>query len=273
MEESCKNIWKAVIVRLIFVIHSGLAYWRVASVYDKSRFYLLFLLLLQVAECLYTVIGRKGVEYKWFSSCFFFYIASTVPAIWMLEIDRLDRYTEIYQRENGTHLEALIAIKGVTLPFTLAPDIWVSLIEQGMLFLVIFGRLILPRGELSRDQLAELLFVFIGMASDNSDLFVLFDESAVRKDRGLTIAILVVWCLSMILYAVGLTVAKTSRGKFWSLLCAFLLQDFPYLIVRVVVLAKYALASYGVLFFLFKNIFVTILVFYKLFTLCDNEDD
>ncbi|XP_041364886.1 transmembrane protein 26-like [Gigantopelta aegis] len=248
MEEGTKNRWKAGFVRLMFLIHSFLAYWRVASVYGSIGFFLLFLLLLQVAEGIYTVVRQKGEEYKWFSQCFFFYIASTVPAIWMLEIDRIDRCTEIYQRENGTQLEELlIAIKGVTLPFTLAPDVWVSIVEQGMLFLVILGRLILPRGELSRNDIVQLVFVYLSMASDNSGLFVLFDESPVRKDRELTFAILGIWTFSMLLYTIGLAVTETPGYRFRALLGVFFLQDLPYLIVRLVVLAKYALASYVVL--------------------------
>ncbi|XP_041363975.1 transmembrane protein 26-like [Gigantopelta aegis] len=300
-----KNIFMALTVRLFLLIHTILAYWRVWSAKQQSLFWL-FLMLpgIQVLETIYTVVKRKGVENAWFCLCFFCYLLSTIPAIYLLEFDRLNRYAQIYESENGTQLESLKAIHGVTLPFTLAPDIWVSIIEQSMLFLMVLGRIMLPRGKLSRDQLSQLLFVYIGMASDNSELFVLFDESPVRQDRDLTIGILVAWTFSLMLFTVVLTATKSSkksrvaprrlqddvisskrsplRGFFeteiWSIVLTFLLQDGPYLSVRLSALIRYRLITYSILFFTFKNIFVIILLIYRLlvlfgYTASNSEND
>nr|KAG5687473.1 hypothetical protein BaRGS_030478 [Batillaria attramentaria]KAG5703834.1 hypothetical protein BaRGS_031468 [Batillaria attramentaria] len=45
-------------------------------------------------------------------------------------------------------------------------DTWVLVVEELMLYLMILGRWLLPRGEVGREQLSQLLFAFIGIASD-----------------------------------------------------------------------------------------------------------
>lgn len=39
---------------------------------------------------------------------------------------------------------------------------WVTLIEQFLMLILIIGRWMLPKGELTRDQLSQLLLVYIG---------------------------------------------------------------------------------------------------------------
>jgi len=45
-------------------------------------------------------------------------------------------------------------------------DQWVVMIEQMLLFLLILGRWALPKGNISRNELSQLLLVYIGMAAD-----------------------------------------------------------------------------------------------------------
>ena len=46
------------------------------------------------------------------------------------------------------------------------PEQWVVMIEQLVLFVLILGRWMLPKGNISRDELSQLLLVYIGMAAD-----------------------------------------------------------------------------------------------------------
>ena len=46
------------------------------------------------------------------------------------------------------------------------PEQWVVMIEQLVLFVLILGRWMLPKGDISRDELSQLLLVYIGMAAD-----------------------------------------------------------------------------------------------------------
>jgi hypothetical protein len=54
----------------------------------------------------------------------------------------------------------------VTIPIVIAPNQWVVMIEQFLLFILIIGRWLLPKGEVTRDELSQLLMVYLGMAAD-----------------------------------------------------------------------------------------------------------
>lgn len=60
------NIIKAILVRLVLLVHSLLAIWRVVNIANDEKFWYLaiadgvFLL-----EGIVTIIARKGMEYKW----------------------------------------------------------------------------------------------------------------------------------------------------------------------------------------------------------------
>ena len=173
--------------------------------------------------------------------------------------------------------------------------------EQTLLFLLVLCRWLLPRGEITREQLSQLLFVFLGIASDNMELFQLFDETDVRKSRPLTYVILIVWSLSLSQFVFVLTtthrsddnvvkndnsinLSKIKRKKnehnaayivfsteIWSLLYSVLVQDGPYLAVRVYIVVRYNLITYSIIFFICKNILVISLVIYRLIAICAAE--
>ena len=54
----------------------------------------------------------------------------------------------------------------ITVPIAMEPKQWVVMIEQLLLFVLILGRWMLPKGDISRDELSQLLLVYIGMAAD-----------------------------------------------------------------------------------------------------------
>lgn len=54
----------------------------------------------------------------------------------------------------------------VTLPLILTTQSWSIALQQALLFVLILGRWLLPKGELTRDQLSQLLLVYIGIAAD-----------------------------------------------------------------------------------------------------------
>lgn len=61
------NIIKATLVRIVLLIHSLLAIWRVVNIAGNQKFWYLaiadgaFLI-----EGLLTIIARRGMEYKWY---------------------------------------------------------------------------------------------------------------------------------------------------------------------------------------------------------------
>lgn len=94
-----------------------------------------------------------------------------VPAIWLLELDKVERRHRIQEETNfnfaaaAADLKELDKLLGVNIKL---PDIqvdaetWVTLIEQFLMLVLIIGRWLLPKGDLTRDQLSQLLLVYIG---------------------------------------------------------------------------------------------------------------
>jgi Transmembrane protein 26 len=100
----------------------------------------------------------------------FLYLSSVVPAIWLLELDKVERRLSKIQEETFNFAAAAADLKelsrfGVNIKL---PDIqvdaetWVTLIEQFLMLVLIIGRWLLPKGDLTRDQLSQLLLVYIG---------------------------------------------------------------------------------------------------------------
>ena len=158
----------------------------------------------------------------------------------------------------------------------------------------------LPKGELTRDQLSQLLFVYIGMASDIMELFVLFDEEKVLGDPLLAYVILAVWSVSLLQYGLVLTATKSRKPRMathardadmsatekasrqclcceteiWAILTTVLMQDGPFMGLRLYILISKNVMAYGMLFFTFKNALVLSLQFYRIVVItCESKDD
>ena len=58
---------------------------------------------------------------------------------------------------------------------------WATVIEQLLMLILIIGRWMLPKGGLTRDQLSQLLLVYIGTAAD---IIEFFDSFKVRRLEG-----------------------------------------------------------------------------------------
>ena len=152
----------------------------------------------------------------------------------------------------------------------------------------------MPKGEVTHDELSQLLFVYIGIASDIMELLVLFEEDYVIQDEFLTYIILGIWSLSLFQFALVLTVTKGSKHRavgisrtvkeryrpegeeedkkackcceteVWSILTAMLMQDGPFLAIRLYVMIKNQNLSYSILFFTFKNFLIISMQLYRL---------
>ncbi|XP_076458666.1 transmembrane protein 26-like [Babylonia areolata] len=210
---SCYGKWcvmVAVAVRLVLLVHATLAVWLVVSLTSRTALWaLLAALLLMGVEGVFTVLKRGGHESRWICPCFLAYLAAALPPIWLVELDRLNRFNDALG--SSGNLTSLVQVNGLTVPIKLEPEVWVSVMEQALLFLLVLCRWLLPRGDITRHELSQLLFVFMGIASDNMELFELFDETEVRKDRILTYTILAVWSLSLLQFVMVLTSTRSSR--------------------------------------------------------------
>lgn len=155
-----------------------------------------------------------------------------------------------------------------------------------MLLLLILGRWILPTSHLSREQLSQLLFVYFGISFDIMELFQLFEEPSVLVASGMNFAILTFWSFSLLQFTIVLTVLKTRkpglnrisvtksplmrlpwckcfRSGIWSLLTNLIVQDIPFLCLRLYCLIFLRVYSYNLIFYTFKNILVIVLQTYR----------
>ncbi|CAG0890063.1 unnamed protein product [Darwinula stevensoni] len=138
----------------------------------------------------------------------FFYLCSVVPPIWILELDLASsranasaswNATDCYSMQkfpptNPSTKEALSRLLDIYLPLALPREQWAKILEQMLLVILIVGRWLLPKGELTRDQLSQLLLVYIAMAADIVELFEAFKEKEVIVNKELTFYILGQMC-------------------------------------------------------------------------------
>ena len=154
----------------------------------------------------------------------------------------------------------------------------------------------MPSQEISRDELSNLLMVYLGMGSDIMELLVLFEEDYVLEDDIAIYATLVVWTVSLLQFTVVLT--ATSKGKksadadmedqtdgnapskcsccasdIWSICVTMFMQDGPFLALRLYIIVKNRTLSYTILFFTLKNLLMLMIQTYRLFVVgCCHKD-
>lgn len=180
------------------------------------------------------------------------------------------------------------------IPIVMSADMWVLSIEQSLLFLLIIGRWLLPKGEITHDQLSQLLFVYIGIASDIMEILILFDEEPVLKAPGLTYTILAMWSFSLMQYTLVLTATRARKTRvthspqprrrsasgeeptgiralcacceteLWSVIITCSMQDGPFLTIRLYVIFAFEILNYTILFYTCKNFLVLCLQLYRL---------
>ena len=181
------------------------------------------------------------------------------------------------------------------IPLKLTSDAWLACIEQMLVFILIIGRWLMPNRKMSRDELSLLLFVYLGMGSDIMELLVLFEEDYVLQDDIVIYATLGVWSASLLQFTVALTATRSRQqaqltigedgleeydpgteqqnrlccaNEIWSIFTTILLQDGPFLALRLYVIFKNETLSYTILFFTLKNTLVLLVQTYRLFVVC-----
>lgn len=84
------------------------------------------------------------------------------------------------------------------------------LVELSFVFIIILGRWILPKGNISHSALSQLLLVYLSLASDILDLLTLFNEQEIYLSSPMVHLVLIVFSLSMFQFALNLT---ATRGR------------------------------------------------------------
>ncbi len=172
----------------------------------------------------------------------------------------------------------------INIPLSLQPHMWSLALQQVLLFVLIIGRWLLPKGDLTRDQLSQLLLVYIGIAAD---ILEFSTEGLKMKETRCNMMmvswILGIWTWSLLQFTLGLTVTKARKPRVassrdieprmqimccetevWGILATVVMQDGPFLALRLYVLIVYEALNQMMIFFTCKNSLVVLLQFYRL---------
>ncbi|XP_076630246.1 transmembrane protein 26 [Colletes latitarsis] len=293
---------KAIITRLVFASHGFIAIWQVTTFKKNPLFwYLSCPILLLFFEGIFTLTIKENQEWKWFCPSVFLYLSSVVPAIWLLELDKVDRRLKAFESnvnisenfdltnlaaEDLKHLEKAFGVN-IHLPdIQISTETWVTLIEQFLMLILIIGRWMLPKGDLTRDQLSQLLLVYIGTAADIIEFFDSFKEDRIAREPVLVYLTLGIWAWSLMQFTVVLTATKSRKSRLssgsavkkrvhtetsccsidvWGIALNMLLQDGPFLAFRLILIVHYRIVSYMNIFFTCKNTLVILLQLYRLY--------
>ncbi|ESO88818.1 hypothetical protein LOTGIDRAFT_125533, partial [Lottia gigantea] len=294
------TIFRALLVRMLFAAHGLIAIWRMFMVIGETWcWYLTAALGLLLVETMVTLCVKKGKEWKWFCPSVFLYLGSVVPAIWFLELHEMETRINLrnnvnvtVNNSNQTAEDLRVQIEGVgnnwviNIPLELTSDLWLRVIEQFLLLMLIIGRWMLPKGSLTHDQLSQLLLVYVGTAADIVEFYEAFSEEKVTYNRFLCYIILGIWTTSLLQFSLVLTATRARQDQsgvprpipleiqdnvstccnpeIYGIVISIMLQDLPFLVVRLLLIFRYKVVSYTNFFFTSKNTLVIILLMYRL---------
>ncbi|XP_066538964.1 transmembrane protein 26 isoform X2 [Hoplias malabaricus] len=260
-------------------------------------------------ETFITLKRRRGQEYKWFSPAILFFLISVIPSIWILELhhqenkssdpqckklDSWNNVRSIVDALNGTLRND--TLKGIEhLLSSVCANDWILVLHQVLLILLIVGKWLLPLGGgVTRDELSQLLLIFVGTAADILEFTseTLSDIKDISPQ--LVYIILGVWTWSMLQFPLHLAVVtsrpdqpheeeqkeeqdkgccrnvllKRHSTDIWNIAESLFIQDGPFLVVRLNVIIYFKVFHQMLVFFSIKNFLVVILNLYRLVVIC-----
>ncbi|XP_077350652.1 transmembrane protein 26-like [Festucalex cinctus] len=295
----------AIVTRALFLFVSLAGVWRVTWVKGDNIFWLLTLLFVPLLlEMIVTLKRRKGQDYKWFSPPIFLFLISIIPSIWILELHyQQDKASDpqckkLDSWENVKRVITLNETTGENLTYqnyleninqALCSNEWILALHQILLILLIVGKWLLPLGGgVTRDELSQLLLIFVGTAADILEFTSETLSDVKENSPQLVYIILAVWTWSMLQFPLHLAVVNSKSDSvdeqdvrevslltkhstdLWGIVEALFIQDGPFLMVRLTVMTYFDVFHQMLVFFAIKNFLVVILNVYRLAVICQD---
>ncbi|KAM4609912.1 transmembrane protein 26 [Polymixia lowei] len=302
------NILLALLSRFLFAVHGVVTVWRVVAVKGEPLYWLLLTgVSLLGVEMAVTLKCTRNAEWKWFSPMVFLYLSTVIPSIWFLELSLLQSKLPV-NISSGPEFHLLAHIPIAAGIVELDPENWAAGLEQTMLIVLVLGRWLMPKGDMSRDQLSQLLMVYVGLGADILDIFDTFKEPEVKTKRTVIIVGLALFSWALMQFPLVLTqtsppndqplpgaphqehLSEESRGgvvhspgapsslasccssEVWSLLLTVGLQDGPFLLYRLYLMFQEQVLNQLMIFFTCKNILIVLLELYRIFVVqCEQQ--
>nr|XP_002732093.1 PREDICTED: transmembrane protein 26-like [Saccoglossus kowalevskii] len=285
-------ILKGIFARIFYVIHGLLCVWRLTDVNGNMYFWAVIVpvLLLPLEMVITMMVNKTKGEWKWVCPSIFLFLCCSVTSIYLMEVELMEDRIE-YRDDNNlqscdieesdlyANQSELLDIQGVTIPIAFTSDYWVLTLEQMLLCIVIIGRWFLPKGSLTREQLSSLLLTYIGIAADILEFLLEgLKEPQVKCDRFVVYCILSLWAISMAQFAVVRTASNTEKkggdekkrqcctccnSEVRGIMISSLMQDLPFLVMRLTLLLYYKVVNHMMVFFTCKNILMLMLQSYR----------
>uniref|UniRef100_A0AC35TNH9 Transmembrane protein 26 n=1 Tax=Rhabditophanes sp. KR3021 TaxID=114890 RepID=A0AC35TNH9_9BILA len=189
------NITRAILARVLFIVHSLVTIWQTTRIQNEGSFWAFaFISISIVVEGAHTIIMRFGDERKWFSPSVFLYICATAPPIWLME-SKLCEWR--VNKQEGMPNE----------------ELYLQMLEQLLLVGLIVGRWLLPRGEVSQEQLSQILLAYLAISSDIVEFFDVFKEKIVYENTRIQFIVLSAWSVSLFQFTFILTNSKARKMR------------------------------------------------------------
>ncbi|XP_039611595.1 transmembrane protein 26-like isoform X1 [Polypterus senegalus] len=298
-----KRIIQAYFSRLLLLVHGFVAVWHTVWVTGNPLYWgLLTGVGILLGEGVFTLRSTKSGEWKWFSLMVFLYLCTAIPCIWVLELHSLDS-TVLTSISPETTPAALQKPDLIRISITAEEAMWTSGVEQTMMLMLVVGRWLMPRGDLSRAQLYELLLVESALGADILDILDTSKQSQVETNRAIRVMGLGVFSWSMIQFPLVLTKIEDSdsykyskvplrdNGKLqvlpkvrtWfrscissqvcTLLISLCMQDGPSLVYRLYLLIEKNMKNQMMIFFICQHILLIILQINRIIVYPDCDDE
>ncbi|KAM6924911.1 transmembrane protein 26 [Xenentodon cancila] len=291
------NIMLALLSRFLFAVHGVVTVWRVVAVKGEPLYWLLLTgVALLGVEMAVTLKCTRNAEWRWFSPMVFLYLSTVIPSIWFLELSLLQSKLPPNSSSGHDHLVAHIPITAEIVK--LDPENWVAGLEQTMLIVLVLGRWLMPKGDMSRDQLSQLLMVNVGLGADILDIFDTFKEPQVQTNEVVVLIGLTLFSWALMQFPLVLTQTRPLKdespqrnspdrhccpeasssctsccsSEVWSLLLTVGLQDGPFLVYRLYLMVQEQVLNQLMIFFTCKNILIVLLEIYRIFVVqCEQQ--
>ncbi|XP_075135742.1 transmembrane protein 26-like [Leptodactylus fuscus] len=288
---NCLKILAAICSRTLFALHGLLMVYVMVDI-KKDDFYWSFLtgIVLLFIEMIVTLKMTKHGEWKWFSPMVFLYLCTVIPSIFVVEFD----YLEIRMIINDTNSTDSECTKDVIKELSSEAQS----AEELTVLVLILGRWMMPRGKMSRDQLAQLLLLYLALGADMLDILELMKEPSVKTNQTITVVGLCLFSWAIMQFTLILTQTLSSssedpevgeRGhsssgvkncvmtlcctsEVWSVLITVLMQDGPFLVYRLYLVTREGVFNESMVFFICKNILSVIIQLYRVVVFVCNEN-
>ncbi|XP_040283491.1 transmembrane protein 26-like [Bufo bufo] len=289
MKCNCMKILAAILSRLLYALHGGIMIFLTVFITNDFFYCTLFIgIVLLFIEMIVTLKMTKYGEWKWFSPMVFLYLCSVIPSIFVMELENLEVRMNI---TNVTHPEC-------TDNNYTEYSKEVQSMEELTILVLIVGRWLMPRGKMTRDQLAQLLLIYLALGADMLDILELMKEPSVKTSTAITVVGLCLFTWAVMQFTLVLTQTfpvsspdKEDEVRFhssseikncmrslcctsevWNVIIMVGMQDGPFLIYRLYLVTMEGVFNDSMTFFICKNILSVIIQIYRIIVfLCDEN--